>query len=252
MALSKNKLKYIRSLKEKKYRTESNVFIAEGNKIILDLIHAGIKCQLLLGTKPFLQKDTFDAVEEIVEVSEAELNQASLAKTPQEALAVFYQPTHTSEIDFDTELILALDAIQDPGNMGTIIRIADWYGIKHIFCSTDTVDVYNPKTVQATMGALARVTIHYVDLEEFLNAHSTTPIYGTLLNGQNMYEQKLTANGIIVMGNEGNGIRPQIEKRISRKLFIPNYPQGQTTSESLNVAIATAIVCAEFRRTMSI
>ena len=141
--------------------------------------------------------------------------------------------------------------MQDPGNLGTIIRIADWFGIEDVFCSNDTVDVYNPKTVQATMGALARVKVHYVNLPEILNeaAYNDIPIYGTFLDGENMYEgAQLSQNGIIVMGNEGNGICCEVEKIVNRKLFIPNYPVGRPTSESLNVAIATAIICAEFRR----
>jgi TrmH family RNA methyltransferase len=161
---------------------------------------------------------------------------------------VFYQPESIEEINIENELSLALDGIQDPGNMGTIVRLADWYGIHHIFCSRDTVDVYNPKVVQATMGALARVKIHYLDLVVFLTQNKYLPVYGTLLDGENVYEQEITAGGIIVMGNEGNGIRPEVEKLITKKLYIPNYPSGNPTSESLNVAIATAIICAEFRR----
>ncbi|WP_165020791.1 RNA methyltransferase [Dysgonomonas sp. ZJ279] len=247
MSLSKNKLKYIRSLKEKKYRSEYGTFVAEGNKMVGELLTC-MKCQLLVATKDFLQEIDIRNIEEIVEASDSELSQASFLKTPQQVLAVFYQPQSDNDIKPDSELYLALDGIQDPGNLGTIIRLADWYGIKHIFCSIDTADIYNPKTVQATMGALARVTINYVDLAAFLQENEHLPIYGTLLDGENMYDQDITPNGIIVMGNEGNGIRPEIEKLINKKLYIPNYPVGQATSESLNVAIATAIICAEFRR----
>ena len=142
-----------------------------------------------------------------------------------------------------------LDGIQDPGNLGTIIRLADWFGISHIVCSKDTADVFSPKTVQATMGALAHVKIHYTDLETFLQAQSAQaiPLYGTFLGGENLYEKTLSGNGILIMGNEGNGIRPAIEAFVNEKLYIPNYPEGRDTSESLNVAIATAVVCAEFR-----
>ena len=145
------------------------------------------------------------------------------------------------------QLVLALDTVQDPGNLGTIVRIADWYGIEDILCSPLCADLYNPKVVQATMGALARVRVHYVDLVEFL-PRIGTPIYGTFLDGQDIYGQSLTPTGIIVMGNEGNGISPEVRKLVTHSLFLPSYPPGRITSESLNVAIATAVVCAEFRR----
>ncbi|HEY5590199.1 MAG TPA: RNA methyltransferase, partial [Paludibacter sp.] len=149
-------------------------------------------------------------------------------------------------------LSLALDDVQDPGNLGTILRIADWFGISDVFCSEYTADAYSPKTVQATMGALARVKIHSVNLAEFLqNCSDILPIYGTLMNGENIYNKTLTQQGIIVMGNEGNGISATIEKFVSERLLIPNFPAGQVTSESLNVGVATALVCGEFRRRVS-
>jgi TrmH family RNA methyltransferase len=148
----------------------------------------------------------------------------------------------------ERSLCLALDDVQDPGNLGTIIRIADWFGIEDIFCSRGTVDVYNPKVVQATMGAIARVRVHYVDLPEFIASMGSTPVYGTFLDGKDMYGCQLSGNGLIVMGNEGNGISGEIERMVNNKLYIPNYPAERATSESLNVAVATAIVCAEFRR----
>lgn len=247
MSLSKNKLKYIRSLKEKKYRTEYGTFVAEGSKLVTDLLPY-MTCQLLVATADFLDILDTSKIEEVIEVNDSQLAQASFLQHPQQALAVFYQPSYDSDIDISGQLTLALDGLQDPGNLGTIIRLADWYGISHIFCSSDTVDVYNPKVVQATMGALARVQIHYVDLTAFLARYNNIPVYGTLLDCDDIYTQDITADGIIVMGNEGNGIRPETEKLITKKLYIPNYPAGNPTSESLNVAIATAIVCAEFRR----
>ena len=245
--LSKNKLKFIRSLKEKKYRDEYDVFVAEGNKLVAELL-TNSKCKLLVAEKSFLESVNLSHAEEALEVNEGELSQISFVKNPQQALGVFYKKTIDENVNITSQLVLALDGIQDPGNMGTIVRLADWYGIRHIFCSSDTADIYNPKVVQATMGAIARVDVHYVDLLAFLDKHSDLPIYGTLLNGENMYQQELTQNGILIMGNEGNGIRPETEKRITKRLFIPTYPMGQHSSESLNVAIATAIVCAEFRR----
>lgn len=247
MSLSKNKIKYIQSLKDKKHRNEHKTFVAEGNKMVAELLEC-MQCQILIGTKEFLNSVNRNNAEEVIEVSNEELARASFLKNPQQAIAVFYQPQYSERINIDDQLCIALDGIQDPGNLGTIVRLADWYGIKHVLCSTDTADIYNPKVVQATMGALARVNVHYVELADFLGSNSHLPIYGTLLDGKNMYEQTITPNGIIVMGNEGNGIRPEIEKLIQKKLYIPNYPIGQETSESLNVAIATAIICAEFRR----
>lgn len=250
MSLSKNKLKYIRSLKEKKYRTEYKTFVAEGYKQVTDLL-PHMKCQLLVATSAYLNQTNTSLVEEVIEVTDSQLAQASFLQHPQQVLAVFYQPEYSKDFDISNQLVLALDGIQDPGNLGTIVRLADWYGIHNVFCSYDTADVYNPKVVQATMGALARVKVHYLDLANFLSSNKEQPIYGTLLDGENMYNQEITSNGIIVMGNEGNGIRPEIERLITHKLFIPNYPPGSSTSESLNVAAATAIVCAEFRRRSS-
>ena len=146
------------------------------------------------------------------------------------------------------ELCLALDDIQDPGNLGTIIRIADWFGIKNIFCSHGTADAFSPKTVQATMGALARVKIHYCDIKALISGLDDVPVFGTFLDGNNIYESELSANGLIVMGNEGNGISKEVSALINKRILIPNYPQGNETTDSLNVAIATAIVCSEFRR----
>lgn len=247
MSLSKNKLKYIRSLKDKKHRSEHGTFLAEGNKLITDLLPY-LKCQILVATPDFLDRIETTNIAEVIEVNDNQLAQASLLQNPQQALAVFYQPKPNEGINLERELILALDGIQDPGNLGTIIRVADWYGIKHIICTMDTADVYNPKVVQATMGALARVSIKYIDLKAFLAENQKFPIYGTLLDGEDMYQQDITTNGIIVMGNEGNGIRPEIAALLTKKLYIPNYPKGELTSESLNVSIATAIICAEFRR----
>ena len=187
--------------------------------------------------------------EEIIEVTEEELARASLLKAPQEVLGVFKQPQYLFNPNIAKEqLCLALDDVQDPGNLGTIVRIADWFGIKHIFCSTGTADIYNPKTVQATMGAIARVKLHYCNLSEVLGSLTDIPVFGTFLDGENIYTQELSNHGIIVMGNEGKGISPNVSRFVNSKLLIPNFPQGCETSESLNVAVATAITCSEFRR----
>lgn len=248
--LTKNRIKYIQSLKDKKSRDQHKTFVAEGDKMVSELL-ALMDCQLLLATTEFLTDRDLHAsnIEQLIKVSKNEIEKVSLQKNPQQALAVFYQPRFVIDTkNISTQLSLALDGIQDPGNLGTIIRLADWYGIENIYCSKDTVDAFNPKVVQATMGALARVKVHYIDLVDFLKTLSDCPVYGTFLDGTNMYEKTLSASGIIVMGNEGNGIRADVEKMITDKLFIPNYPPDRNTSESLNVAVATAIICSEFRK----
>ena len=211
------------------------------------------KCKTILCTQQWFQKHPNVQADEILAVTEDELSRSSLLKTPQSVLAIFEQPRRNVDSSvLKKSLCLALDDIQDPGNLGTIIRVADWFGIEHIFCSLGTVDVYNPKTVQATMGALARVQVHYISLSQLIASAENVPVYGTFLDGENMYNEKLTQNGLIVMGNEGNGIGEEIERLINRKLYIPNYPPTRETSESLNVAVATSIVCAEFRRQASL
>ena len=232
--LSKNRIKYIRSLELKKIRKEEKVFLAEGPKLVGDVL-GYFPCKLLIATSDWLEEHPAVQAAEVIEVTSEELSRTSLLKTPQQVLALFEQPEY--EIDMEAirnSLCLALDDIQDPGNLGTIIRLADWFGIEHIFCSPNTVDVFNPKTIQATMGGIARVKVYYTALPDLM--HSLGNV------------QPLSKNGIIIMGNEGNGISPEIEKLVNRKLYIPNYPAERETSESLNVAIATAIVCAEFRR----
>ena len=237
--ISKNQIKLIRSLELKKNRKRENLFVAEGPKVVGDLLRAGYLPHSIYATTPW---------EGALSVSDEELRRISFLQHPQEVLALFRIPqTPASPLPSPTALSLALDGVQDPGNLGTIIRVADWFGIDTIYCSPDTADVYNPKVVQATMGSLAHVHIIYTDLVELISqAHC--PVYGTLLDGQDLYRQELTANGIIVMGNEGNGISQEVRPLITRRLLIPNYHQGSETAESLNVAIATAITCAEFRR----
>lgn len=247
--LSKNKIKYIRSLELKKKRKEEQAFVAEGHKLVGELL-GHFSCRLLIATSEWLQVHASVKAQEIIEVTQEELSRASLQKSPQEVLAVFKQPVYeTDSAVIKSSLCLALDDVQDPGNLGTIIRVADWFGIEHIFCSTGTADLFNPKTVQATMGALARVKVHYCSLPQLIRGlGSEVPVYGTFLNGNTIYNEELSVNGLIVMGNEGKGISPETESLINKRLYIPNYPQERETSESLNVAIATAVICAEFRR----
>lgn len=246
--LSKNKMKYIRSLELKKNRKEEQVFVAEGHKLVGDLL-GHFPCRLLIATRTWMERNPMVKADEIIEVTQEELTRASLQKTPQEVLAVFEQPAYPMQPEVvSRSLCLALDDIQDPGNLGTIIRLADWFGIEHIFCSQGTVDVYNPKTVQATMGALARVKLHYCHLPSLIASLENVPVYGTFLDGENMYGKTLSDHGLIVMGNEGNGIGEEVARLVNERLYIPNYPPQRETSESLNVAMATAVICAEFRR----
>lgn len=246
--LSKNKQKYIRQFTLKKHRDAERRFVAEGPKIVGELLQH-FRCTLLCATPQFLSANPQLPAHEIIEVSEHELTQISNQKTPQQVLAIFVKPQAEQLPQQADGLILALDGVQDPGNLGTIIRLADWFGIRTIVCSPDTADAYSPKVVQATMGALARVQIYCTPLPDWLGSQPEgTPIYGTHLDGNDLYAQPLTSTGIIIMGNEGKGISPEVEKLVTQKLRIPSYPPDTPTSESLNVAIATAVIAAEFRR----
>ena len=243
--LSKNQIKWVKSLELKKNRKAEGLFVAEGPKVVGDLLRGGFTPRSLFATRGYTEQHRDVSCQEI---TDEELRKLSFLQHPQQVLAVFEIPSPLTQGGAGGGLSLALDGVQDPGNLGTIIRIADWFGITTIYCSLDTADAYNPKVVQATMGSLAHVRIVYTDLVELLT-HADVPIYGTLLDGEDIYQQTLESDkGIIVMGNEGNGISPAVRQLITRKLFIPNFHEEQETAESLNVAIATAITCSEFRR----
>ena len=250
--ISKNKIKYIRSLELKKNRNKEGKFVAEGFKVVDDLL-ALQPADLIVATQEWLQGKHLADQTEVIEVTEEELKKVSFLQHPQQVLAVFRQ-AQDGDFSINTqELSLALDGVQDPGNLGTIIQIADWFGITHIYCSQDTADVYNPKVVQATMGSIARVKVEYGNLLALVESlPADVPVYGTLLDGDNIYQQQLENRGLIVMGNEGKGISPALAKKVNRRLLIPNFPEGRATADSLNVAIATAITCSEFRRTKSL
>ena len=247
--ITKARIKLIKSLEQRKQRNLQHLFVAEGPKLVEELL--ATMQPYYIAALPEWWTQNRPLVKSACEqdtITPEELQRASLLRTPQQVIALFPIPYYK----FDTsiaqhELCLALDGVQDPGNMGTILRIADWFGIHNVICSEDTVDVYNPKAVQATMGALARVKVHYTDLAALFR-QCNAPIYGTLLDGDNIYEQELGRDGFIVMGNEGNGLSQTIREMVTHKLLIPNYPIGAKTTESLNVAIATSIVCSEFRR----
>lgn len=252
--ISKNKIKYLKSLEMKKHRQAESVFVAEGPKIVGDLLNAGFEPTYLavVECSDFASRlKNFDLNGVQIDfVTADDLRKVSSLEAPQQVLAVLKQPVWQLDSNIASkELCLALDEVQNPGNLGTIIRLAAWFGIEHLFCSKGCADVYNSKTVQATMGGLAHVKVHYVDLVEMIgNLPDSTPVYGTFLDGENLYGKQLEQRGLIVMGNEGRGVSKDVENLVTEKLFIPNYPAERESTESLNVAIATAIVCAEFRR----
>jgi len=254
--LSKNKIKFINSLKKKKYRSEKGLFIAEGFKLVQELLEEGAEATLICATSQWLEHNPSHArakIIEQIEVTEQELGKISSFKTPQQVLGIFAISGGLSEADdLAGQLSLVLDRINDPGNLGTIVRLADWFGIENIICSTDTVDLYNPKTVQSTMGSIARVKVAYRELAEFLEPWSRHPgfdIYGCFLEGENLYTAPLQNKGIIVMGSESHGISRELWPYINQQLYIPAFTRGKaTTAESLNVSMATGIVCSEFRR----
>ncbi len=241
--VSKNQIKLITSLRLKKYRENHKLFLAEGTKVIDELHRAGLKFYELFST------ENLPGVPDhlITRVSETELQKISSLKTPNTAVAVVHIP---EEKQLQTSgWTLVLDDVRDPGNLGTIIRLCDWFGIKNLVCSLSTVDCYNAKVVQATMGSLARVNIYYRDLEEFLSENKTAKVYGAFMDGVNVYKFQFPKEGILVMGNEANGISPAIEKFITHKVSIPQFGNLQET-ESLNVATATAILLSELHRTI--
>ena len=255
MAISKNQIKFIRQLEQKKFRRREGLFVAEGTKVVGDLL-AHYQPHTVFATDDWLKghaSENCHLSSVITEVTDEELRRLSFLQHPQQVLALFRLPETSAAANFSlftfhSSLALALDGIQDPGNLGTIIRIADWFGIEQIFCSEDTVDAWNPKVVQATMGSLSRVNIIYIDLLKLLNTlPSDFPVYGTLLDGENIYTQELSSEGLIIMGNEGNGISEAVRSRVNRRLLIPSF-RPSDTADSLNVAIATAITCSEFRR----
>ena len=241
-ALSANKIKFIRSLAQKKFRDEHGLFIAEGEKIVSEALASGYKVR---------------EVYRADEIGRECMERISCLSSPSPVLAVVEKPDFTPDrilynLSGRKPLYLALDGVKDPGNLGTIIRVADWFGVDAIFASPGTVEVWNPKVVQATMGAIFRKQVIYTDLSEICRKFSAAglPVYGTFLDGKNLYDNLPSdaKHGLVVMGSESFGISPALESLITNKLLIPPYPADAVTSESLNVAIATAIICAEFRR----
>lgn len=239
--LSKSQIKLITSLQQKKYRVKSGLFVAEGKKLIQDLLSQGVTLQALYAT---LENDFEEDVLQII--SSTELNKISFLKTANTCLALFEIPRHINSEK--KGLTIVLDSVNDPGNLGTIIRLCDWFGVEQIICSENTVDCYNPKVVQATMGSIARVKVQYLDILKFLKA-SKFPIYGACMDGNNSYKQKLPENAILIMGNEARGISTEIMDLLDHKITIPKFGALQK-AESLNVAMATGILLSEFKRNL--
>lgn len=241
--MTKAEIQLVRALADKRVRTEEGLFVAEGEKLIGEILRSTLRVRKL-----YALEGVFSEAEV---VTPKEMERISHLKTPSKALAVVEIPRHALRtVAPDKELVLVLDEVQNPGNLGTIIRLADWFGIRDIVCSPDSADCFNPKVVQATMGAILRVRVHYTELVPFLEAarKSQIPVYGTFLEGENIYHTDLTPTGLVVMGNEGRGVSEGVARLVSHKLLIPPYPVDRRTSESLNVAMATGIICAEFRR----
>lgn len=239
--VSKNQIKLITSLQHKKFRIEHQLFIAEGVKVIQELLQSNFVLEHLFVTERIFENA---ATSKLTLIKEQEMQKITALHSASSCLAIFKIPAE-SKIE-NKGLIIALDDIRDPGNLGTIIRLCDWFGVKQIVCSEATVDVYNPKVIQATMGSIARVNVNYVDLNEYL-VTTSLPVYGTFMDGATIYKEVLSEEGILVFGNEANGISSEIEKKIKNKITIPRFGDIQKT-ESLNVATATAIILSEFRR----
>jgi TrmH family RNA methyltransferase len=253
--LSQNQIRHIVSLKSRKFRDEYRQFIAEGNKLVADLIDSPFRVSGIYASAGWIVgniKTLQDKKIPAFETTPREMERISALSTPSPVLAILEIPQMpTADCRLPTaDLLLALDDIRDPGNMGTILRIADWFGIDQVVCSETCVELFNPKVVQATMGSIARVKVFYTGLEQFLEgAGDKVPVYGAFLEGESLYETELTRNGVILIGNESKGISHELEKRVTRKIFIPSYgdsPHGK--AESLNASVAAAVICAEFRR----
>lgn len=243
--ITKSEIQSVRSLADKRSRDQSGLFVAEGEKLIGELLASHLRVRRIYALEGLFTGPDVEVV------TPREMERLSLLKTPSNSLAVIEKPRYALHPDhLAGQLVLALDGVQNPGNLGTVIRLADWFGISDVVCSQSTADCFNPKVVQATMGAILRVKVHYTDLPHFLAevAAKDVPVYGTFLEGSDIYRTTLAPSGILVMGSEGRGISPACAEQIDRKLFIPPYPVCRCGSESLNVAMATGIVCAEFRR----
>jgi TrmH family RNA methyltransferase len=252
--LSKNRLRFIISLRKKKIRDKQNLFIIEGDKLVKEFLSSHLKVISLIAKPEFLAslpEEVSDRIDEVEPVSNEELRQISSLKTPHNAIALVEMPViKTNPILLTKELCVALDFIQDPGNLGTIIRAASWFGLKNVVCSEDCADVYNPKVIQATMGAILNMKVHYYDLKKLLSAavDQGTPVYGTTLEGESIYDQKLSENGVILLGNESKGISEDLIPFVTTRLMIPKFTSARHGIDSLNVGMAASVIFSEFAR----
>lgn len=252
--ISKNKTKFIISLQKKKVRDEEKLYVIEGDKLVREFLNAGASVSMLVAKPEFLSSlnsQQTHSIIEIEDVSYEELKQISTLKTPHNALAVVHMPDNEMKMtEFINQYCVALDFVQDPGNMGTIIRAAGWFGIKNIICSLDCVDVYNPKVIQSSMGALLHVNVFYKDLKEFFTfaVNNSVPVYGTMLEGRSIYTHKPDNKGIILLGNESKGISTELIPFITEKIKIPKFSSATEGIDSLNVGMAASVVFSEFIR----
>lgn len=247
--LTKSQIKLIKSLEHKKYRDEYSLFVAEGTKVVLEFIKHQWKPYIVVCTENWASSNPF--VSNAIVVGKESIRKISFLKTPSEVVAVFHKKEIPFEINYPNSLGLVLDEIQDAGNVGTIIRVALWFNIDYVILGKGCADVYSPKVVQASMGAIASIICMQVDLNDFLSQHYLNiPVYGTYIEGESIYKSKYTSNGIILLGNEGKGISSSLEKYVKHKLFIPPFSNNQKPIDSLNVAVAAGIICSEFRKNM--
>lgn len=250
--ISKSIIKLTKSLVKKKYRLKENLFLAEGDKSVTEVLASDFKVRYLIATKEYLLNHELPTqiTGSIIEATPEEIKRASLLQNPQNSIAICELPGKSELPDDLNDLIFYLDGIQDPGNLGTILRTCDWFGVKKVFCSTDTVDLYNPKVIQASMGSFCRVNLYPVDTELLGKVLRQTEItvYGTFMEGINIYSEKLSKTALVILGNEGQGIREEAVNLVNRKISIPSFSPGGNGAESLNVAVAAGIICSEFKR----
>lgn len=251
--ISKSTIKLIKSLAFKKFRNKESLFLVEGDKNVAEVLNSNYSVEKLFATKNFINenKELTEKVIFLEEVDQNEIKKASLLQNPQNSLAICRLPEQPEfPKKLNTNLSIFLDEIQDPGNLGTIIRICDWFKVEFLFCSPNTADLFNPKVIQASMGSFSRVNAIRAEFEQVLQIakNTATPIFGAFLNGQNIYQVKLPQRAILVVGNEGNGIRQNIEANTDKKIKIPEFADHSAGAESLNVSVATAIICSEFKR----
>jgi TrmH family RNA methyltransferase len=255
--ISKADIQLIRSLEQKKFRARHGLFVVEGDKVVREVLASSLTAEYLLAKSVWLKTlpdELPEKASRLVEINDRDLLRISFLKTPNQAMALVRIPEYTPDTDeLAGGLSLYLDCVQDPGNAGTMIRLADWFGIRHIVCGEGCADPFHPKTVQSSMGAIIRVKTYQANesfFQRLKNRHPDLPVYGTFLNGENIYHTPLSSRAVIVMGNESKGISNEIAQYVNRRLLIPPYPPDEPATESLNVAMAAAIVCAEFRRRM--